>query len=255
MIVLSYGMTKSGSTLAFELCKSVLQHKGFEQRRLPDGVVAPWHHINFLTDLSVGSLQRVMAEVSPREIITIKTHVAFSSDDARFFEERIRDGQMKVHVNYRDPREICLSLVDAGVHAREAEKPAFSEIHTLGDAARIVRRQLNVCRQWGSLQGALHLHYNDVAFDTRHAVDQICADFDLEKVADAEYNEIANRVFNEAFTQKNKAVKNRYKELNARQNEFLLKHIPGIGDFIQRVCVERDHGWFLTAQGAAQNAA
>jgi hypothetical protein len=251
MIVLSYGMTKSGSTLAFELCKSVLQQKGFEQRRLPDQVVTPWHHINFITDLGAASLERAMAEVSGREIIAIKTHVAFGGDGKDFIESGIREGTLKVHVNYRDPREICLSLVDAGVQARENEKPAFSDIHTLRDAARIVRRQLNVCRQWGALQSVLHLHYNDVAFDTRRVVDQMSADFGFPPVSDEEYGEIAHRVFNEAFTQKNKGIKNRYKELNLRQNEFLTRQIPGIADFINRICVERDYGWFLTPPAAA----
>jgi hypothetical protein len=246
MIVLSYGMTKSGSTLAFELCKSVLQQNGFEQRRLPDGVVAPWHHINFLTDVSVGNLDRLMTEVQPQEIIAVKTHVGFGDDEKPFIEESVQKGKMRVHVNYRDPREICLSLVDAGMHAREAEKPAFADIYTLGDAAKIVRRQMNVCRRWGSLHGALHLHYNDVAFDTRSVVDQLCLDFAFAPVSDADYNAIANRVFNEAFTQKNKGIKSRYKELNVRQTEFLLKHIPGVSDFINRICIERDHGWLRT---------
>jgi hypothetical protein len=251
MIVLSYGMTKSGSTLAFELCKSVLQQKGFEQRRLPDGVVAPWHHINFVKDLNIATLQRVLAEVSRKEIITLKTHMPLPNEEKQFIEDKIARRKIKVHVNYRDPREICLSLLDAGVHAREAEKPAFAEIYTLGDAAKIVRRQLSVCRQWGSLRGALHLHYNDVAFNTRQAVDQMCADFGFRKFSDEDYGQLADRVFNEAFTQKNKAVKNRYKELSARQNQFLLKQIPEIGDFINRICIERDHGWFLMSEGTA----
>jgi hypothetical protein len=251
MIVLSYGMTKSGSTLAFELCKSVLQQRGFEQRRLPDGVVAPWHHINFISELSVASLQRLVEAVSSSEIITIKTHLGFGDDEKWFIEDGIRDGGIKVHVNYRDPREICLSLVDAGVQARENEKPAFAEVRTLRDAARIVRRQLNVCRRWGSLQGVLHLHYDDVAFDTRRVAEQLNADFGFDPVSDAEYNEIAYRVFSEAFTQKNKGVKHRYKELNARQNEFLVREVPGIGDFINRICVERDYRWFLTPRAMA----
>ena len=139
MIVLSYGMTKSGSTLAFELCKSVLQQRGYEQRRLPDGAVAPWHHINFMNTLTVENLQRALDEVSPKEIIAVKTHVAIGPDERAFIEKRIAEASIKVHVNYRDPREVCLSLVDAGVQAREKGRPAFAEIHTLADAARIVQ--------------------------------------------------------------------------------------------------------------------
>jgi hypothetical protein len=248
MIVLSYGMTKSGSTLAFELCKSILQQKGYKQRRLPDGVVVPGHHINFITDLSVDSLRRVMQEVSRSEIIAIKAHTAFDAATRQFIEESIRDGQMKVHLNYRDLREICLSLVDAGVQARDMEKPAFAEIHTLADAAKAVRRQLAICRVWGPLQGAMHLHYNDVAFDTRRVVDQMCADFGLRKFKDKEYEELTHRVFNESFTQKNKGIKDRYKELTQPQQRFLQMHILGFDDYMNRICIERDYSWFQLPQ-------
>jgi hypothetical protein len=248
MIVLSYGMTKSGSTLAFELCKSILQQNGYEQRRLPDWVVVPSHHINFITDLSVDSLQRLMQEVSPLEIIAIKAHTAFDAAARQFIEDSIRHGQMKVHLNYRDLREICLSLMDAGMQAREAGKPAFAEIHTLADAAKAARRQLAICRVWGALNGAMHLHYNDVAFDTRRVVDQMCTDFGFRKVKSREYEKLANRVFNEAFTQKNKGVKDRYKELSAGQQKFLQTHILGFDDFMNRICIERDYSWFLLPQ-------
>jgi hypothetical protein len=248
MIVLSYGMTKSGSTLAFELCKSILEEKGFEQRRLPDWIVVPNHHINFLVDLTVDSLRRLSQEVSPLEIIVIKAHAAFDAAARQFIEDGIRRNQIKVHLNYRDLREICLSLVDAGVQAREAEKPAFAEIHTLADAAKATRRQLAICRVWGSLQGAMHLHYNDVAFGTRRIVDQMCADFGFDKVNDKEYAKIANHVFNEAFTQKNKGTIDRYKELSERQQKFLEMHILGYDDYLNRICIERDYSWFLLPQ-------
>jgi hypothetical protein len=248
MIVLSYGMTKSGSTLAFELCKSILQQKGFEQRRLPDSVVVPSHYVNFVTDLSVDSLRRIVQEVSPLEIIAIKAHAAFDRAARRFIEDSIRQDHMKVHLNHRDLREICLSLMDAGVQAREAEKPAFAEIHTLADAAKATRRQLAICRVWGSLHDAMHLHYNDVAFDTRRVVDQMCTDFGFDKVDDEGYAEIANQLFHESFTQKNKGIKDRYTELSAEQQQFLQIHILGFGDYMNRICTERDYGWFQLPQ-------
>jgi hypothetical protein len=248
MIVLSYGMTKSGSTLAFELCKSILQQNGYEQRRLRDGVVVPSHHINFITDLSVESLRRVMQEVSPLEIIAIKAHAAFDAAAKQFIEDGIRRDHIKVYLNYRDLREMCLSLVDAGKQARAAEKPAFAEIHTLADAAKAVRRQLAICRVWGALHGAIHLHYNDVAFDTRGVVDQMCADFGFRKFNEKKYQELTNHVLNEAFTQKNKAVKDRYKELTAPQQKFLRRHILGYDDYMNRICAEHDYSWFLEPQ-------
>lgn len=246
MIVLCYGMLKSGSTLAFELCKSVLSQRKFEQRRLPDGVVASGHHINFIDQVTVPVLSRALEEVSPSEVIAIKTHAAIRLAEMQFVEMAVSQGRMKVQVNLRDPREMCLSLVDAGASAREKKRQAFSEITSLEQAALIVDRQLAVCRSWGSLRGATYLHYNEVAFDTSAAVRRICDDLDLEMLGADESQTVIDRVFNEAFTQRNKAVRDRYKDdLTVRQNESLLEGMRRARGFIRRVCEKQDYGWFV----------
>jgi hypothetical protein len=248
-------MTKSGSTLAFELCKSVLEQEGFEQRRLPDDVVTAGHHINFMDRVTPEDLRKVLEVVGPKEKIAIKTHAPIAKQDIAFVERQVAEGRMGVHVNYRDPREVCLSLVDAGAKAREKDKPAFSEIFTLGDAAKVVQRQLAFCRRWASIRGAFFLFYNDVAFDTRQTVDRLCVEFGFPKFSDDGYKAVAARVFEEAFTQKNKAVKDRYKDdLTVRQNEFLLQEIKGAPAFIRKLCDERDYGWFAARDAEPADA-
>jgi hypothetical protein len=249
VIILSYGMTKSGSTLAFELCKAVLQQNGSDQRRLPEDVIPPPHHINFLTDVSVENLKALLAEVKPSEKVAVKVHAPIGKEEMALVESCVADGTMKVHVNYRDPREVCLSLVDAGAKAREKNRPAFSEIRTLEDAAKVVRRQLGTCRKWGSIKGVFYLFYNDVAFDTRAVADRMSIDFGFGPLSDEDYKKVADEVFNEAFTQKNKAAKDRYKDdLTVRQNEFLLEEIKPAANFIRKVCEQSDFNWFAAAR-------
>jgi len=247
MIVLCYGMTKSGSTLAFELCKAILARNGYEQRPLPEGAVKGGRRINFISKASVIDLRRLLKEASETEKIAVKIHAPIERKEVLFLEKCVGQGSMKVHINHRDPREVCLSLIDAGVKARERERPAFSEVYSLADAAKVVNRRLAGCRRWGSIRGALHLHYNDVAFNTRCAVRQIADDFGFDLPNDAEYDAIIDHVFNKAFTQKNKAVIDRHKELTPDQNEFLKKEIPDLQAFIARVCIERDYRWFREA--------
>ncbi len=245
MIVLSYGMTKSGSTLAFELCKAILEKRGFAQRRLPDEVVTPGHHINFLQEVSVVGLQALLKEVAQGEFVAIKLHTGLRQPEADFIGQQISAGTIKLHVNFRDPREVCLSLVDAGAKAREKQRQAFSEIVTLSDAANAVKRQLNICRRWGSIEGALPLFYNQVAFETGAAIERICADFGFPMFDQPTCAELMAPLFGETFTQKNKAVKDRYKDdLTVRQNEMLLDQIPGVRPFINRVCEQGDYSWF-----------
>jgi hypothetical protein len=249
MIVLCYGMPKSGSTLAFELCKAILAQNGYDQRPLPQESVKGGRRINFIGSASIKTLRRLVNEVSEAERIAVKIHASIETNEALFLEKCISQGSAKVHVNHRDPREVCLSLVDAGVKARERDRQAFSEVHSLTDAAKIVNRRLAACRRWGAIRGALHLHYNDVAFNTRNAVDQIAGDFGFDLPNADQYNEIIDHVFNKAFTQRNKAVIDRHKELSPDQSEFLQKEIPDLEAFITRVCIKRDNSWFQEAPG------
>ena len=250
MIVLSYGMLKSGSTLAFELCKSILVNRGFAQRRLPDGLILKKiHSINFFEEITLAALEKALEEVRPTEFIAIKTHAGLRPPELHLIEDAVAEGRMKVQVNLRDPREMALSLVDAGANARAKMRQAFSEIVQLADAVRIVERQLSVCRTWGSIRGVMYSHYNEVAFDTPAAVRQMCDYLGLKMFKEDELPRVIDPVFNEAFTQRNKAVKDRYKDdLTVRQNEFLLEAIKLARPFIRRVLEQRDYSWFTPAR-------
>lgn len=255
MLILSYGMTKSGSTLVFELCKAVLEQAGYKQRRLPDDVVAEGHHINFLDHISVETLTKALAAVTPEEKIVVKLHAPIAEQEIAFIANKIQENAVAVHVNCRDPREICLSLVDAGDHARRNGKKAFAEIHSLDDAAKVVTRQLRVCRNWGSIAGVKFYFYNEVAFSTHDVVDRMCAEFGIRQFEDQAYEAVVGRAFNDAFTQKNKATKDRYKdELTVRQNERLLSEIKGGARFVNEVCRKRDFSWFAGAKNPSRGA-
>jgi len=245
MLLLSYGMTKSGSTLAFELSKAILESRGYVQRRLPDSVVTAGHHINFWDEISNARLRTAMTELAPSEIIAIKLHAPIGAAEIEFVENAIVNDEIRVHVNFRDPREVCLSLLDAGEQARAKERQAFAEIECLEDAVKVVNKQMGTCRQWGSIAGALHLFYNDVAFASEPTAQRICADLGFSNLDKNEMEVVASRLLNDAFTQRNKAVKDRYKDdLSVRQNEYLLEELKGARSFIRRVCEQRDYSWF-----------
>src|SRR6476661_3839031 len=63
MLVLCYGITKSGSTLTFELIKGVLETSGNPQQRLPDGPVNPDHRINYVQPLNRKRLKELVSAV------------------------------------------------------------------------------------------------------------------------------------------------------------------------------------------------
>ena len=251
MILLCYGMTKSGSTLAFELVKAILERHGHVQRRLPDGVVRPLHTVNFANFQTPDDLAHLKAEVAPGETIAIKVHGPLAADTRAYLEAAINEGSYTLHVNYRDPREVCLSLLDASEKARARDPEAtrgFGIIKGWDEAAAFAQKQIQHCLAWASVPGALHLYYNDVAFATEPVLDRICAHLALPRLSAEENAALRQQVFDTAFTQRNKAVIDRWRQdLTEAQNAELLARIEGAAQFIERACEARDSEWLCRA--------
>jgi hypothetical protein len=173
MIVISYGITKSGSTLAFEIARRVAKAAGFSQARLPDGLVDPGHNVNFVSKISLSRLSAIAAHVGADGLVVLKTHGRPDPEVVKTLKKRDARDRFRVHAVFRDPREVALSLVDAGAAARAKERIAFCEIETLEHAKEQARRQFRTWRIWTSLPHALQLYYDDLAFHTETAVERI----------------------------------------------------------------------------------
>ncbi|MCF4164854.1 hypothetical protein L2U69_04275 [Zavarzinia compransoris] len=206
MLVISYGITKSGSTLAFELAKAVLSFSGFPQDRLAEHLLTPGHNINFTTEPNLETIDAILGSLAPGQRIVLKTHRAPPAEERPRLEALCREGLLKIQVAVRDPRDICLSLVDAGETARRNGHTAFSRIETLDTALRTVRRQIPNFRFWASLKDALLLPYEQCAFETETAVARISAQLGVV----APIDKVRRHVFDCAFTQFNKGVPNRH---------------------------------------------
>ena len=221
MIVFSYGITKTGSTLAFELIKGCLESVGHKQRRLADGLVEPGHPINFLAIRrhTPEALQALFDAVPQDEIIAIKTHDSFGNKHRALFERASAEGRIKAQIVHRDPRDTCLSMLDAGTAARSAGRAAFSEFETLEDTKAAVERQLRNLDFWLTLPDVLELQYADLAERPFECIEKIGKTLGISPDPKAAYN----HAFNKAFTQKNKAKPARYKdELSPSDQESIV---------------------------------
>lgn len=248
MIVLCYGMTKSGSTLAFELCKAVLAAHGHVQRQLSDAVVVrEGHGGNFMVRPTPEKLQRTLLELAPGEIIAIKLHARLTTETRTYLASPVARDSCRVQVSYRDPRDIALSLLDAGQHIREHYPEfnrGFARFHTLRESAEGAAVQMEVCKIWAGLPGALHLHYEDTAFAPEPVIARMCEQLGLAQFDAVTLAAVRNTAFAEAQAQKNKAMSHRHQDdLTPEQNEVLLSSIPGARPFIEKACIHRDYRW------------
>ncbi len=237
MLILCYGITKSGSTLAFELVKGILESAGHPQPRLSDDVVNPGHGVNYIQPLDRRRMNQLIEAVGDRWI-AVKTHAGFADPLFPLLEKMERKGQLRVIASYRDPREICLSLIDAGVASRAAGKKEFSDVRDLDSAIPRVSEQILKFRKWGALRNTLRLDYDTVAFDTDIAIDRI--EHSLGIVGDRD--RAKHHAFAGAFTQKNRGERHRaHKELSPEQDAKLRE---AFAEVLENVYEKNDERWF-----------
>ena len=162
----SYGLTKSGSTLAFQLARTALIRAGHEQPQsdVPGLVVS--RKINAIQHVTEEQAAALLTGPTP---LILKTHTRCDPAVADLFAA----GHATGHAVIRDPRDIALSMLDNGRVNREKGRPAFSEIHTVDDAIAAISNQMDTLATWLALPGIRRLRYDTLAFDTVAATQTI----------------------------------------------------------------------------------
>lgn len=217
MLVFSYGVPKSGSTLAFQVARAAAVIGGHPQRLLPAPLCTPGHRVNFQQRLDPELLWRT-AERAGDRILVIKTHDRPGDAWAAAYRDLAARGQAAAIVNHRDPRDICLSLCDAGRAARALGERAFAEFVTLEDAVARVRGYLAELDAWRGLPRVLELRYEVCAFRMDDAIAAIKAHLGLRGPAWP----VRLYAGHMAFTHRNKAVPERHvAELGAAEQASL----------------------------------
>lgn len=239
MLVICYGMAKSGSTLAFEMVRAILMSAGHSQGRVRCPGLSSRARGNYMKTADRNSIESLLDYVGKGRILAVKSHHVFSDDMFEWIEDLQARRKLQIIASYRDPRDICLSLVDAGARARQKGKRAFAHVDGLPRAMLQVQRAIRNFRKWGAVQGTLRLYYQTVAFSPDAAIGAM--EGVLNVTADRE--EVMRHAFETAFTQKNKAKPHRYPdELN---DDEQLEMVEAFGSFIGRVCERNDDSWFL----------
>lgn len=203
--VFSYGMTKCGSTLAFELARTALELSGYPQPVLPATATGNSRRINFAGHLDQSNIANLNDTI--RDIghpVVIKTH---TRPDPCVID-MIDRGEAIVQATYRDPREMALSMIDHGNRSRDTGKLAFAEIANLDDALENITSQIDSLTQWLYRPNCLPIYYEDVAFRTIPTMRRILDQLQL----DTSPGPIVRYVLRKRFIQLNKGIKKRFRE-------------------------------------------
>lgn len=231
-IYFSYGMTKSGSTLGYELARSAFEFAGYHQPRLSLEAVEFRKNVNFVNSVDEARANAIRKEIEDiGHPIAIKTHSRPDPEVIRMLET----GEATAHAIYRDPRDVALSMLDHGERARARGKPSFSEFHTIEDTFENIRHQTNTLLAWLSLPNVRPLYYEDIAFNMSETAARLVSELNVE----ADVPTIMRNATTEKFTQKNKAVSNRHSTEMPKEvsDEFLRIFAP----LFERLIKNRDH--------------
>lgn len=228
LLYFSYGMTKTGSTLAFQMVRSALDICGFPQDRLDlDVVDRSLRDNNFVNHITPDQLEQLKNEAKKRGYpIALKTHMR--PDPC--VVEMIQSGEAVAHASYRDPRDMILSMLDHAEKSRFEGLDNFAELADLEQTLVNVRHQFDSLTAWLRLPGTMPLYFEDLGFKTaqslRRILERLDLNFDPELLSDI--------VLNHRFTQKNKGVKIRFEtEMKPEDSARIAKEFsPFIDRFI-----------------------
>ncbi len=202
-VVFSYGMTKSGSTLAFDLARTALELASFPHPLLPQDATGTARKVNFaghLDDRNIEMLAEAVRGIG--HPIVIKTHTRPDPCVIGMIDR----GDAIIHASYRDPREMALSMIDHGDRSRSAGKAAFANIETLDDAMRDISSQIDSLTQWLYRPNCLPLYYEDIAFRSPGTTQRILNQLQLDIPA----ARVVNYVLRKRFIQLNLGIRKRF---------------------------------------------
>lgn len=227
-LYLSYGMPKSGSTLAFQLVRTILEKSGIPQESLSEGVVdSKSSNVNFISKLDGPALDVLLDEASGlARPLAIKTH-------SRLFpriRQALSKGRLLGHAVCRDPRDTALSVLDAAREGRAWGSGPKGAFRTVRETLPRLHSHIEAFQGWAGTPNVMPIHYERLAFDTETVAGEIAAQIGVR----VDLAEVVRIATTERFIQFNQGKSQRWKTqmdpADARHLEIEFK------DYIETYC-------------------
>jgi len=175
MIYICYGMTKSASTLLYQLTEEVFRASGRRAPRLGPPFRSRLSVDNYFDRIDGPLVDRIKSSLNHDDIV-LKTHGPLADDIA----DRIASGDILASASLRDPREIALSMIDHGARSRRWGDLEFSECATPQDCLPSIDYQVETLRQWAAIPRVETFSYNRICFDMAGTAQRLCAQFGVD---------------------------------------------------------------------------
>ena len=227
LIYISYGMAKSGSTLAFQLVSAILEEAGIAQYDLDLREGSSLEQARFVGIIRPQELGHMVAVAKARGggPIAVKTHGGLWNCVA----EGLDHGWIIGHTVCRDPRDIALSMMDASRMGEAWGRREGQPLRHIEDALDYVRAHSKKFADWARHPAILPIAYERLAFDT----EAVAADIAKQLGVEADVKRVA-KMAKASKTNYNVAKSRRHEaEMSAEVSERIREEFAG---FIDKWC-------------------
>jgi SAM-dependent methyltransferase len=216
-IYISYGITKSASTFAWQLIKRIAIAGGIPVATLTrksKGANSPEDYIDPISDETIRAIQSDVGDLP----VVIKTHGPVTPAAVQL----VVGGQAKVFASYRDLRDVALSLLDHGARSRRMGIRDFAEFHELSDTIGSIEVQIRRFDDWVKSCEPLLIRYDEICFDTRKTIVRVAECLGVSVDIDSIFHDF--EVNKTSIGQFNRGQKNRFEhEMDAAMSRLFLR--------------------------------
>ena len=156
MLFISCGMPRSASSFAYLIAYEIIRAKD-DQRVLNEGLPLELRESFLSEDVLRQYLPILLDRIPNEKIYLIKSHTSLFPE----LRKAIRKNQIKAIFTYRDPIDIGLSLLEAGVIERKKsqdfQRIYFSSIYHPLDALKKLRPIMKKARTWLKARDSLRI--------------------------------------------------------------------------------------------------
>ena len=215
-IYISYGITKSASTFAWQLIKRTAISGGLPIATLTSKSKGANSPEDYIDPVSEQNLELIREDVGDLPVV-IKTHGGVTPSVARL----VAEGTAEVFASYRDLRDVALSLLDHGAKSRAKGIRDFAEFHNLSDTLNDIKTQVEKFQNWVQSCKPLLLSYDEVCFDTRSTIKRIAERLGVSVDVELIFDEFHSN--KKSIGQFNKGENRRFeREMDAGSNIFFV---------------------------------
>ena len=208
MLIVCYGIHKTASTFTWQLIREYFSLFTKMEVTSPNAVFQCTRH-------NLAEFEEIIRDDS--HAVILKTHGRLTP----FLQKLSAENCCFATANFRDPRDVTLSMLDAGeVERNSGKNNVMSQILNIDNAIEKVLIEYEVFEKWAEEDFRQKVEYEEICFNTKPTLKKLLSPMLGHPPSDSEIDSVVEAFSDRRNIKFNKGVPNRYTlEMNEEQAE------------------------------------